>query len=87
MAFYVKCKKCGEKIAVASKPPGGTQVSNVRTSGPVNISGGSISFGPGGGISFGPGGGISFGSAPLSQFVCTECGHVADYSIDEIQEA
>jgi ribosomal protein S27E len=86
MAFHVKCKKCGARIEVASKPTGGTNVSNVRAFGPVNISGGSISFGPGGGIAFGEGGAIAFGPAPSSRFTCMECGQSNDYSADEITE-
>jgi hypothetical protein len=87
MGLNVKCKKCGERINVASKPSGGTNVQGVRAFGPVNISGGSISFGPGGGIAFGEGGILSFGSEPPpSTFVCTECGHSDQYSAVEIQQ-
>ncbi len=87
MGFHVKCKGCGERIIVASKPAGGTNVKGVQAFGPVNISGGSISFGPGGGISFGEGGTVSFASAPPpSRFVCTECGYAADYPADAIQQ-
>ena len=86
MSHYVKCKKCGERIEVSNKPTGGTNVSNVRAFGPVNISGGQISFGPGGGIAFGEGGVVSFGPPPTSTFVCTECGTAAEYAADEIRE-
>jgi hypothetical protein len=86
MPFHVICKICGERIAVANKPSGGTSLTNVQTTGPINISGGSISFGPGGGISFGPGGGIAFGPSPTSHFICPECAHSAEYAADEIQE-
>lgn len=86
MPFYVKCRKCDERIAVGSKPTGATNISNVRTSGSVNISGGAIGFGPGGAIAFGPGGSIGFGGPRTSRFVCGECGHAADYEADDIKE-
>lgn len=84
--MYVICKRCGNQILVASKPSGSTTLKNVKADPNVNISGGSIGFGPGGSISFGPGGSISFGEPAPSSFVCMHCGHVDTYLASEIKE-
>lgn len=84
--MHVICKKCSGKIAVAGRPSGSTSVQNVKVQGNVRVGGGGIGFGPGRGISFGQGGSIGFGGPKNSTFTCPSCGHVADYSPDEIKD-
>lgn len=84
--MHVKCKNCQKPILVSGKPGGGTNLSGIQVKGDVKIDGGSISFGPGGSIGFGPGGSISFGPPPTSRFVCTNCGHEAEYKPEDFVE-
>jgi hypothetical protein len=84
--MHVICKKCSGKTAVAGRPSGSTSLQNVNVQGNVHVGGGVIGFGSGGSISFGPGGSIGFGAPRSSTFTCPSCGHVAEYSPDEIKD-
>ncbi len=82
---HVNCNRCGSAISVR-RPTGSTSVQgNVSLQGNVRIQEGRISFGEGGRIGFGPGGRIGFGPTPSNLRVqCLECGHIANYRLDEI---
>lgn len=82
--MFVICKKCNDKIPVATRPSGSTNTQGTRIQGNVRIEGGSISFGPGGSISFGPGGSLSLGGPVSSPFTCPNCRSRFDYLPEEI---
>jgi len=84
--MHVICKNCSGRIAVAGRPSGSTSLQNVTVQGNVQVGGGGIGFGSGGSISFRPGGSIGFGGPRNSTFTCPLCGHVAEYSPDEIKD-
>lgn len=84
--MYVLCKRCGKQIAVAGKPSGSTTMKGVQVKGNVQVSGGGIAFGPGGEVRFGAGGEIGFGPPAKSRFVCTDCGHADEYTVEELKE-
>lgn len=84
--MYVQCKKCGFEIPVSHRPQGFTNMTNIHLGPNTNVLGGQISLGPGGQIGFQPGGSLSFGPPPTSQFLCVECGHVDDYTAEEIRD-
>lgn len=82
--MHVVCKKCAVKIAVAGRPSGSNSLQGVNVQGNVRVGGGAVVFGRGGSISFRSGGSVGFGGPRSSPFTCPTCGHVADYSPEEI---